>query len=83
MTRELKHLLALNVAFEFPNEALSSCVQFVRVYISMCVCVCFSFFLNHHIALFLCKYNIYPHAQQPEMSTAYEVLMATARCTNT
>lgn len=40
MTRELKHLPALNVAFEFPNEALSSCVQFVRVYISMCVCVC-------------------------------------------
>lgn len=53
------------------------------VCILVCVCVCFSFFLNHHIALSLCKYNIYPHAQQPEMSTAYEVLMATARCTNT
>lgn len=29
----------------------------------------------------LCKQNIYPHAWRPEMPVAYEVAMATARCT--
>lgn len=36
---------------------------------------------NHHIALSLCKHNIYPHAWRPETPVAYEVAMATARCT--
>lgn len=38
-------------------------------------------FFNHHIALSLCKHNIYPHAWRPETPVAYEVAMATARCT--
>ncbi len=53
------------------------CCHFLCIWL----CVFFLFFFNHHIALSLCKHNIYPHAWHPEMPVAYEVAMATARCT--
>lgn len=78
MTPRLRHLSALNwiLLFEFPNEALSSTV------LSVCVCV-FLFFINHCIALSLCNYNIYLHARHPETPVTFEVVMTTARCTQT
>lgn len=54
MTPGLRHLLALNAAFEFPNEALSSSVLSVRVYMS----VFFSSFLITTL-LFLCVNTTY------------------------
>lgn len=34
-----------------------------------------------HCSCSLCKHNIYPHAWRPETPVAYEVAMATTRCT--
>ncbi len=74
MTPVLRHLPALNAAFEFPNEALS-------FFVSVCMSACVFYLFNHHIALSLCKHSIYLRRWRPEMPVAYEVEMATARCT--
>lgn len=79
MTPGLRHLHAPTAAFEFPNETLSFSEPSVRVCVR--VGVFFPFIFNHHLALSLCKHNIYPHTWRPETPVAYEVAMATAGCT--